>query len=85
MLHLQADLTVVERIDLLEDPAPAVAGHLVDDLDGVLGLGVDVNTGLHAGVGALPQHLPSQAVQLLTPAHITNTVYQHFWRGWVAQ
>ena len=71
MLHLQADLTVVERIDLLEDPASAVAGHLVDDLDGVLGLGVDVDTGLHAGVGALPQHLPSQAVQLL---HTTTQI-----------
>ena len=56
---------MVEGVDLLEDPAPAVSGHLVDDLGSVLGLGVDVEAGLHAGVGALPQHLSSQAIQLL--------------------
>ena len=44
---------MVEGVDLLEDPAPAVAGHLVDDLDGVLCLGVDVDAGLYAGVRTL--------------------------------
>ena len=56
---------MVKGVDLLEDAAPAVAGHLVDDLDGVLRLRVDVEAGLDAGVGALTQHLTRQAVQLL--------------------
>ncbi len=56
---------MMEGVNLLEDAAPAVAGHLVDNLDCVLGVGVDVNAGLHAGVRALPQHLSRQPVQLL--------------------
>ena len=56
---------MVEEIDLLEDPGPAVPGHLVDDLDGVLHLGVDVDAGLDDGVGALAEYLASQPVQLL--------------------
>ena len=57
---------MVEQVNLLEDPAPAVGGHgLVDDLDGVLHLGVDVDAGLHRGVGTLAQHLARQPVQLL--------------------
>ena len=57
---------MVEQVDLLEDPAPAVGGHgLVDDLDCVLHLGVDVDAGLHRGVRALAQHLARQPVQLL--------------------
>ncbi len=56
---------MMEGVDLLEDTAPAVSGHLVDNLDGVLGLRVDVDAGLHAGVRALPQHLARQPVQLL--------------------
>ena len=55
---------MVEQVNLLEDPAPAVGGHLVDDLDCVLHLSVDVDAGLHRGVGALAQHLPGQPVQL---------------------
>ena len=55
----------MKQIDLLEDPGPAVCGHLVDDLDGVLHLSVDVDAGLHDGVGALAKHLPSQPVELL--------------------
>ena len=38
---------------------------LVDDLDGVLHLSVDVDTGLDRGVGSLTQDLPCQPVQLL--------------------
>ena len=57
---------MVEQVDLLEAPAPAVGGHgLVDDLDCVLHLGVDVDAGLHRGVRALAQHLARQPVQLL--------------------
>lgn len=56
---------MMEQIDLLEDPGPAVCGHLLDDLDGVLHLGVDVDAGLDTGVGALAQHLARQPVQLL--------------------
>ena len=57
---------MVEQVNLLEDPAPAVGGHgLVDDLDCVLHLGVDVDAGLHRGVRALAQHLARQPVQLL--------------------
>ena len=56
---------MVEQVNLLEDPAPAVGGHLVDDLDGVLHLGVDVDAGLDTGVRALAQYLARQPVQLL--------------------
>ena len=42
-----------------------MCGHLVDDLDGVLDPGEDVDAGLHPGVGPLAQHLPGQGVQLL--------------------
>ena len=62
---LLPDLAMVEQVNLLEDPAPAVGGHLVDDLDCVLHLGVDVDAGLHRGVRALAQHLARQPVQLL--------------------
>ena len=58
-------LAMVEQVNLLEDPAPAVGGHLVDDLDGVLHLGVDVDAGLDTGVRALAQYLARQPVQLL--------------------
>ena len=58
-------LTMMEQVNLLEDPGPAVCGHLVDDLDGVLHVGVDVDAGLDRGVGPLAQHLPGQPVQLL--------------------
>ena len=57
-------LTMMEQVNLLEDPGPAVGGHLVYDLDGVLGVGVDVDAGLDRGVGPLAQHLPGQPVQL---------------------
>ena len=51
-------LTSVEQINLLEDPRPAVGGlELVDDLDGVLHLSVDVDTGLNRGVGSLTKNL----------------------------
>ena len=56
---------MVKKVDLFEDSCPAVARHLVNDLDSVLNLGVDVDTGLHDSVGALSQHLPSQPVELL--------------------
>ena len=55
----------MEEINLLEDPGPAVGGHLVNDLDGVLHLGVDVDAGLDGGVGPLAQHLARQTVQLV--------------------
>ena len=56
---------MVEQINLPEDPGPAVGGHLLDDLDCVLHLGVDVDTGLDTGVGPLTQNLACQPVQLL--------------------
>ena len=56
---------MVEQVNLLEDPAPAVGGHLVDDLDGVLHLGVDVDAGLHRGVGALAKHLAGKTVEFV--------------------
>ena len=46
-------LTVMEEINLLEDAGPAVGGHLVNDLDGVLHLRVDVDAGLDRSVGPL--------------------------------
>ena len=64
-LPAQHYLTVMEEINLLEDAGPAVGGHLVNDLDGVLHLRVDVDAGLDRSVGPLAQHLPSQAVQLV--------------------
>ena len=64
-VSLSSHLTVVEQINLLEDPSPAVRRHLVDDLDGVLHLGVDVDAGLDTGVRALAQYLARQPVQLL--------------------
>ena len=56
---------MMEGVNLLEDPGPAVPGNLLDDLDRVLDLGVDVDTALHTGVRALAQYLASQPVQLL--------------------
>ena len=56
---------MMEQIDLLEDPCPAVRRHLLNDLDGIFNLGVDVDAGLHRGVRALAQHLARQPVQLL--------------------
>ena len=56
---------MVEQINLPEDPGPAVGGHLLDDLDCVLHLSVDVDTGLDTGVGPLTQDLACQPVQLL--------------------
>ena len=57
---------MMEEVNFLEDPAPAVCGHgLVDDLDSVLHLGVDVDAGLDTGVRALAQYLARQPVQLL--------------------
>ena len=55
----------MEEINLLEDPGPAVSGHLVNDLDGVLHVRVDVDAGLDGGVGPLAQHLARQTVQLV--------------------
>ena len=83
---------MVEQVNLLEDPAPAVGGHgLVDDLDCVLHLGVDVDAGLHRGVRALAQHLARQPVQLLgaqysqvdldTPCLSAYLVQCHFNQG----
>ena len=57
-------LTSMEEVNLLEDPAPAVRGNLVDDFHCVLDLSEDVDAGLDPGVGPLAQHL-AQAVQLL--------------------
>ena len=39
-------LTMMEEINLLEDPGPAVGGDFVNDLDGVLHVRVDVDAGL---------------------------------------
>ena len=52
-------LTMMEGINLLEDPGPAVTRDLVDDLDRVLDLCVDVDTALYTGVSALAKHLPA--------------------------
>ena len=58
-------LAMMKGVDLLEDPSPTVSRHLLDDLDSVLNVGVDVDTGLDAGVGSFSQHLPRQFVKLL--------------------
>ena len=51
-------LTMVEEVYLLEDPGPAVSRDLVYDLDRVLYLRVDVDTGLHRGICTLAKNLP---------------------------
>jgi hypothetical protein len=51
-------LTMVEEVNLLEDPGPAMARHLVNDLDRVLNLCVDVDTRLHRGISTLAKNLP---------------------------
>lgn len=58
-------LTMMEEINLLEDPGPAVGGHFVNDLDGVLHLSIDVDAGLDRGVSALSKHLPGEAIELM--------------------
>ena len=58
-------LAVVKHFDLLEDPRPAVAGHLFDDLDGVLNVRVDVLAGPDGGVSALAQDLAGEVVELV--------------------
>ena len=63
--NVRVALTVMEQVNLLEDPGSAVGGHLLNDLDRVLHLGVDVDAGLDWSVGSLTQHLPCQLVQLL--------------------
>ena len=61
----QSYLAVMEEINLLEDPGPAVRGHLLNDLDRVLDICEDVHTGLHGCVCPLTKNLPCQAVDLL--------------------
>ena len=56
---------MMEKIYLFEDPGPAVSGHLVDDLDGVLHLSINVDAGLDRGVSALAEHFPGQAVEFM--------------------
>ena len=58
-------LAVVERFHLAEDAGSRVSRHLVDDLHGVFLVGVHVDAGLDAGVGALAQYLPRQFVHVL--------------------
>ena len=56
---------MVEEINLLEDPGPAVGWHLVNDLDCILHLCVDVDTSLHGGVSTLAKNLSCQSVEFL--------------------
>ena len=58
-------LTMMEEINLLEDPGPAVGGDFVNDLDGVLHLSVDVDAGLDRGVCALSQDFSRQTIQFV--------------------
>ena len=58
-------LTMMEEINLLEDPGPAVGGDFVNDLDGVLHLSVDIDAGLDRGVCALTEHFPGKTIQLM--------------------
>ena len=58
-------LTVVEEVNLLEDPGPTVARHLIYDLDRVLHLCVYVDAGLYRGVCTLAKNLPGQSIDLL--------------------
>ena len=44
--NVRVALTVMEQVNLLEDPGSAVGGHLLNNLDRVLHLGVDVDAGL---------------------------------------
>ena len=49
----------MKQVDLLKDPWPTVGfDRLIDDLDGVLHVGVDVDAGLDRRVRTLPQDLP---------------------------
>ena len=57
-------VTVVEGLDLLEHPGPAVSGDLVDDLDRVLDVGPDRPACADRGVGPLSQDLPGQLVRV---------------------
>ena len=54
---------MVEEVNLLEDPGPAVGGHLVNDLNCILHLCVD--TSLHGGVGTLAKNLSCQSIEFL--------------------
>ena len=63
--NIRVALTMMEQVDLLEDPGPGVSGDLLNDLDGVLHLSVDVDTSLNRGVSSLTQDLSCQSVQLL--------------------
>merc|ERR1711892_1166789 len=51
--------------NLLEDPRPAMSGHLFYDLDRIFNLCEDVDTSLDRGIGTLAKHFTSEAVDLL--------------------
>ena len=56
---------MMEEVNLLENPEPAVGGHLVNDLNCILHLCVDVDTSLHGGVSTLAKNLSCQSVEFL--------------------
>lgn len=66
--NVSVSLALVQHLHLPEDPAPNVARLLLDDLDRVLLVGDEVDASLHAGVGALPQHVLLQLVDVFEPA-----------------
>ena len=56
----------MKSIYFFEDPGPAVAGHLVDNLHRVLHLGVHVEASLHRGVSTLAKNFPGKPVDFLS-------------------
>ena len=66
----------MEEVNLLEDPGPAVARHLVYDLDRILHLCVDVDTRMHGGVSTLAKELTGEAVDLLRIDRILKTILE---------
>jgi len=58
-------LAVVEEINFLENPGPAVSGHFLNDLDSVFNVCEDVGTSLHRCVSSPAEHFAREPVDLL--------------------
>lgn len=53
--NVPVSLALIQHLHLPENPTPNVARLLLNDLDGILLIGDEVDTGLHAGVGTSPR------------------------------
>ena len=56
---------MVEEVNLLEDPGPAVGGQLVNDLNCILHLCLDVDARLPGGVIILAKNFSCQSIEFL--------------------